>query len=75
MSRWIDTKTAWTAEEVTKRLGMTRREAESFLRAMGYEYSERLGLWTVGTTDEAVKRRMRWDRGSTKEWQRPRRRP
>jgi hypothetical protein len=72
LSEWIDRKTSWNAEEVGKRLGLTRQEAESLLEAVGYEYSARLQAWTVGTTEKAQRRRKRWDRGVATEWQRPR---
>lgn len=48
LTRWVDTKTTWPADEVAKRLAITRHEAESLLKAMGYEYSDRLQAWTRG---------------------------
>lgn len=72
LTKWIDTKTAWNAGEVAKRLRLTSEEAVSLLEAMGYELSERLGKWTVGTSKKAVKQRQRWNKNAQKEWQRPR---
>jgi hypothetical protein len=72
LTKWIDKKSTWKAEEVAMRLAMSLQEAESLLEAVGYEYSDRLQAWTVGTTEKASKRRKRWDRGVATEWQRPR---
>lgn len=72
LTSWIDTKTTWKPDEVARRLGISRQEAESLLEAVGYEYSQRLHAWTVGTSEKAVKRRKRWDRGVNTEWRRPR---
>lgn len=72
LTKWVDTKTAWDAAEVAKRLQLGGEEAVSLLEAMGYERSERLGKWTVGTSRKAVRQRQRWEKQAQKEWQRPR---
>lgn len=72
LTEWVDKKTAWDPSEVAKRLRLTGEEAVSLLEAMGYERSERLGVWTVGTTKEAAKQRKRWDAKAQDEWRRPR---
>jgi hypothetical protein len=74
LDAWIGVKSAWDANEVAKRLRLTLAEAESLLHAMGYEYAERLGRWTVGTSKKAIKQRRRWDKNAQREWQRPRHR-
>lgn len=60
--RWIDMKTRWDAAEVAKRLRIERTEAESLLRALGFDFEARLDSWTVGTTEKARKRRKKWER-------------
>lgn len=70
--RWIDQKRSWPASEVATRLSINQAEAESLLKALGYDYSDRLIEWTVGTTKKAKKRRERWEDAESIEWQRPR---
>jgi hypothetical protein len=75
LTKWIDVKTSWHAAEVAKRLRLSGEEAESLLTAMGYEYSDHLKEWTVGTTRKSIGRRRRWDECAQAEWQRSRHRP
>ncbi|MEJ7706731.1 MAG: hypothetical protein WKF82_05235 [Nocardioidaceae bacterium] len=74
LSQWVDRKVSWSAFEVSTRLGISQVQADSLLAALGYEYSKRLGAWTVGTSQAAINRRRKWDEGESKEWRRPRNR-
>lgn len=64
---WFDTKHEWSAEEVSRRLRLTRRSAGALLKALGYAHRGD-DIWTLSESKKARKRRAAWLKAEETEW-------
>lgn len=66
LRRFMDRKTAWTADEIGRRLRVPRNVASKLLKALGYE-EDAGGSWRLGVSKKARKRRAKWTRAEERE--------
>jgi hypothetical protein len=70
LRQWVDSQSTWDASDFAKRLSLTKEQAEAMLEAAGFEYSDRILKWTVGTSKRSARRREQWEASGDLAWQR-----